>query len=219
MHDRYVKFRDEAQNIHTVFPSLRYIEEGGMPTVVGEITLEDADNNLIDRYKVKIVPSPDYPSRLPLAYETGGRIPNNIDWHVYPQGHCCVMSQPAEILLCKQKITLAVYIKEHLIPYFFNQKHRELQGYFLRECAHGAIGNIDFFKEILHASDYSEVVKALTFMLTNKGPSRTDFCFCGSGKKYRKCHREAYRRLREFSNEELSHFCNMAKTVNQTARQ
>ncbi|GAB2562164.1 SEC-C metal-binding domain-containing protein [Spirosoma aerophilum] len=197
-------FRQESININDHFPSLNYSEEeNGLPFIYGNIPLHDTEGELIDNYSVKIVPTDEYPSKLPFVFETGGRIPINIDWHVFSDGHCCLMPFPQETLTCKKGIKLANFIEKEVVPYFYNQKHRELYGYFLKERSHGNKGHTEFFQDKFNSTDPMLIAKGLRYIAQHKEPKNTDKCFCGSGSKYGKCHRQVFRELSLFSEQEL----------------
>lgn len=147
-----------------------------------------------------------------MVYEIGGRLPINIDWHVYESdGHCCIKAFPEEVLICKSGITLESFIEEQLRPYFYNQKHREVNGFFLNERSHGVKGNVEFFEEVFKTKNIQIIISGLEFIQLRKEPNRVQTCFCGSGKKYRKCHQKTYRTLHLFSDEELKFWINFLK--------
>lgn len=204
MSEGFQLFKNEAVNIQEHFPGLRYSEsQENSPEVLGEIILADGEGVFIDKYEIKITPTTTYPLTFPLVFETGGRIPINVDWHVYDDGHCCIKTIPEEWLICKRGINLSGFIEKQVIPYFFNQKHRELHGYFLREHSHGPKGLVEFFEDQFKTKDINVILNGLSFIRGRREPSRVGTCFCGSGQKYRKCHRETYRSLKEFNNVQL----------------
>ena len=208
----YEIFKKEAELVQLEYPGLTLDvdDKDGAPCITGIIQLENDTGIIIDNYKVKIVAIPNYPTRFPHVFETGGRIPINIDWHVYPDdGHFCISSIPEEILTCREGIILPTFIKNHLEPYLFHQKYREDNGFFLHERPHGNKGNIQFFTDIFKTNDLGVIVKYLSFIKLRKEPNRVNLCFCESGEKYRKCHRQIYRRLSEFTNQELDSFISM----------
>lgn len=191
-----ILFQNEATCIGDYFPALTYaVTENSHPYVIGSIELADERGGIIDRYQVKIVPTKDYPSKFPYVYELNGRIPINIDWHMFPDGHCCIKAQTEEILICNQGLTLAGFIETEVIPYFFNQKHRELYGYFLQERPHGQKGNLEFLYQVFRTTDKLVIRRCLLFISKRQEPNRVSICYCGSGEKYRKCHRDTYRLL------------------------
>jgi hypothetical protein len=205
-------FKKEAESIQNEYPGLMLDidAKNATPSISGIIQLEDEKGSFIDSYKLKIVPTTDYPNQFPNVFEIGGRIPINIDWHVYPDdGHCCISSIPEEILICKNGISLNSFIENQLKPYLFNQKYREVHGFFLKERPHGNKGNIQFFIEVFQTNDLTTIVKWLIFIRQRNEPNRVSKCFCGSSQKYRKCHRKTYRTLSAFTNQELDYFIDM----------
>lgn len=200
-------FREEATYINKTFPGLSLIEKAGEPIVVGEHALIDSNEVFHTTYSIEIHAVPEYPFRFPLVFETAGRIPRNIDWHVFEvDGHCCLKNQPEEILICKGGINLVSFIEKEVTPYFFNQLYREKHGYFLRERSHGVLGQLEFFFDVFGTTDIRKVHQLMTFVNQRVEPGRTEKCFCNSGEKYRRCHREAYRKVVQFSERELSYF-------------
>lgn len=205
-------FKKEAEFIQDEYPGLMLgaDDKSETPCISGIIHLEDERGSLIDSYKIKIVATTEYPSRFPHIFETDGRIPINIDWHVYPDdGHFCISSIPEEILICKNWISLNSFIENHVKPYLFNQKYREIHGFFLKERPHGNKGNIQFFIEVFKTNDLAAIVKSLIFIKQRNEPNRVSQCFCGSRQKYRKCHRETYRILSAFTNQEIDTFIDL----------
>lgn len=203
----FIKFRVEATNIQEIYPKLMYAEtEKNVPYIHGELELKDENGLLVDSYFIKMQPTPEYPSCFPHVFETNGRIPVNIDWHIYTDGHCCIKSIPEEIFICRKGITLHQFIQNEVVPYFFNQKYKELHGYFLNERSHGDKGNLEFFMDIFQTNDLKTIKTAIELNISKKEYSKVAKCFCGSGRKYSKCHRKAFRTLNVYSAIELKYF-------------
>lgn len=200
-------FKEEALKISDPYPGLSLIERVGKPIVAGELLLLDNDGVLQDKYAIEIQSVPDYPLKFPLVFETGGRIPRNIDWHTFEtDGHCCLKNQPEEILICRRGIDLESFIEKEVKPYFFNQAYRERYGYYLQERSHGLLGQLEFFFDLFRTKNLLELYRLMMFVRRGAEPSRSEKCFCGSGEKYRRCHREAYRTMCEFTDTEIGHF-------------
>jgi hypothetical protein len=67
------------------------------------------------------------------------------------------------------------------------------------------MGEYEFYSRILKTgSDIRKTVEALMLLGKGKKPGRTEACFCGSNKKFRKCHRAAYDRLLVLGEERLN---------------
>ena len=121
VNNSHLIFKKEAEFIQNEYPGLM-LDGDDMsiaPSISGIIQLEDAKGFFIDSYTIKIVPPADYPNHFPYVFETGGRIPINVDWHVYPDGHCCISSIPEEMLICKNGINLRSFIENQVKPYLY----------------------------------------------------------------------------------------------------
>lgn len=201
-------FLAEAHDVVDSYEKLQLAKKNEKVIVSGELDLVDEQGNYHDTYSMEIHSVSNYPNRFPLVYEIGGRIPRNIDWHVFESdGHCCIRTVPEEIFACRKGINLIDFVKNEVEPYFYSQTFRRLNGYFLNERAHGLLGDIEFFSEILETKDIREMAQWLYFILQRKEPNRVaKKCFCGKNVMYRHCHRKAYRKLAAFNDKELEYF-------------
>jgi len=78
-----------------------------------------------DYYLIKIEFPQSYPDVPPITEEIGGRIPKNIDHHVYPDKTLC-LGPPIKVLLkFKKEPTLLNFIENLLIPILYWHSHRE----------------------------------------------------------------------------------------------
>lgn len=188
--------------------------EDGVPTLTGELPLKDENGEQIDSYQIRIVCSPNFPQSFPKVFETEKRIPLNIDWHVFPDGHACLCTWPEETLFCQAGITLGSFLNDHVVPYYFNQKYREINGFFLQERAHGSKGSIDFFKEKFRTNNLRSIFNWLGYIKSNPEPNRTNDCFCGSGEKFRKCHRSEFREFKKLPTETIEQFIHLIRRAN-----
>lgn len=192
--------------VRELFNFKYYENSQGIPELKGFLPLVSVLGELIDSYQIRIVCSSEYPLRFPLVYEVGGRIPINIDWHVHGDGHACICSIPEEVILCSNGINLKDFIEDQVKPYFYNQKYREMNGFFLKERSHGLKGNIEFFQEVFKTKNLYHIAKTLHYIKSNPEPNRVQNCFCGSGNKYRSCHREVFRMFKKLPNQNLNFF-------------
>lgn len=137
----HIEFEKQVNEALLVFPSLSFMEKDGIPRVKGQIDLLSSDGAFIDQYDVEIVATERFPKTFPYVFETGGKIPTNYDWHVYEtDGHCCIKTNPEEMIICNRGITLVGFIEKEVKPYLFNQTFRRLNGYFYQERSHGLKG-------------------------------------------------------------------------------
>lgn len=200
----YELFRYECKDVKVLHTGL-HLEETleGLPALSGILSIKNG-TEIIDTYSVKIIPQPDYPNRFPSVFETMGKIPNNIDWHVFSDGHFCLCTIPEELLKCKKGFSLFDFIETEVKPYLFNQTFRREYGFFNHERKHGFEGELDSYMEILGMNNIMDIALFFNFLIKRNEQSRTEKCFCGSGKKYRHCHRFQYRLFDELSDAELT---------------
>lgn len=197
-------FDDEVAEIIKLYPKLHVINKEGKIILSGEIELFDLDGDIVDSYQLEICPSPEYPYMFPLVYERGNKLPVNIDWHVYEGlGNCCIKIPPEEELICKDGLTLKKFLEEQLLPYLFNQTFRRENGYYINERPHGVLGLFDYYGQILGTDDRKKIITLLGNILFKPEPNRVSLCFCGSGEKYRRCHRAAYQLLSKLKKDNL----------------
>lgn len=186
----------EIQEVLNLFPKLKGYKENGKDVLEGIIEIIDSEGFIWDSFQVKIKITDEYPYRFPLLFEIGDRIPKIADWHIYTNQACCLTVEPNERLVCKKGIRLITYIREWVIPYLANQAYRIKFGHYAgSEYSHGVGGNIEYFKELFNEGSLPRVLDYLKYAITNPKPQRTSECFCGSGIKYRKCHKYAFEEL------------------------
>ncbi len=180
----------EIQEVLNLFPKLKGYKENGKDVLEGIIEIIDSEGIIWDNFQVKIHITDEYPYRFPILFETGDRIPKIADWHIYTNHACCLTVEPNERLVCSKGIRLITYIQEWVIPYLANQAYRIKFGHYAgKEYSHGPYGNIEYFKELFQEDQVNKIVEFLHYAIEKPKLPRTSECFCGSGKKYRKCHK------------------------------
>lgn len=205
-------FISEVKKLNLIFFDLFLDEESSC--ILGTIHLPDEEGNFIDSYNIRIEINSDYPNSLPLVYETEQRIPKNIEWHVFPDGHCCIVTPPEESIICRRGFTLEEFIIKLVLPYFHNQLFREVNGFFLNERSHGNKGIKEYFISRFGTKNITQISDWLLFIAKRKEPNRIANCFCGSKKKYRKCHRDLFRELTLLSTKELIYYSKLLEDFN-----
>lgn len=205
----YTIFEKEAIAVIEKHKELSFKIIDGIPCVYGFINLIDENGNIEDTYQIEIKATLNYPYRFPELFETGGRIPKNIDWHIFENtGNCCIASPPEEIIICNSGITLISFIENQVRNYFYSQIFRNQNGYFLKERSHGSKGWIEFFEETFMTDNIFNIEFGLNQIIEGKKIDRVSICFCGSGKKYRKCHKKSYDILSKLTLDNVQSFMN-----------
>ena len=205
--DGYTLFEEQSTAVTEKYKELSYKKENGIPCVFGSLVLTNDEGGVEDIYQIEIKAVADFPNRFPEVFETGGRIPRNVDWHIFEQtGNCCIASPPEEIIICNNGITLLSFIDNQVKNYFYSQIFRNQNGYFLKERSHGNKGWIEFFEETFMTDNIFNIEFGLNQIIEGKKIDRVSICFCGSGKKYRKCHKKSYDILSKLSTDNIKLF-------------
>lgn len=187
------------------FPKLQLHESNdGKYILRGELDIVGSDNKHWNTFTIEIHHTDLFPKRFPRVFEISNKIPPIPDWHVNSDKSCCIKVLPEEIIICHSEITLTSFIKDHVLPYFFNQTHRMIEGYYVNgEYSHGIEGIYEAYKKILNLEGYRKIAELLIEVSRTNRPNRTNLCFCGSGKKYRYCHRDSCDKLFFFEQKDL----------------
>lgn len=212
----YTLFKEQATAVIEKYKELSLKNEGGIPCVFGSLVLMNDESGVEDIFQIEIKAVADFPNRFPEVYETGGRIPRNVDWHIFEQtGNCCLASPPEEIIICNSGLTLLSFIDNQVKNYFYSQIFRNQNGYFLKERSHGSKGWIEFFEETFMTNNIFNIEFGLNQIIEGKKIDRVSMCFCGSGKKYRKCHKKSYDILSKLSLEHIHYFLHSLRETNE----
>lgn len=173
---------EEINDVILNHPGLGY--DVNKNTLEGEIYLPDGDS-----YEV-LIDLNVYPSLFPTVYETEGRIPRKLDRHIYTEtGSCCFTTRAQSQVLLKTKITsLLKFIDEILVKYLENNTYYELNGnYYGQEYSHNIEGIIEGYMDILKLENILKTIEVIKEVLLNKSLKIHQDCYCGSGRRLRKC--------------------------------
>jgi hypothetical protein len=146
---------------------------------------------------------------FPLVKEIGGRIEKILlqgkankpaDVHVNPNGAICLCPKPEEKRRFPGKVDLPKFIQELVIPYFYALHQFEKTGKWAwGQYSHGCLGIMEYYSEHGNNGDsrlLEDCITALGVAPGTKLNKNAQFngherCFCGSGKKFKKCHNKA----------------------------
>ena len=161
-------------------------------TLLGEIDIFDNNDNYYSSYEIKIAIPKGYPHVFPSVCETGGRIPRIADRHINnDEGDCCVCVLQEADIRAKRGITILDFINEYVIPFFANQIYYEANGEWANgEYKHGLAGILQYYCETFETQDIKVILKGIDIYLKDN-TKPYERCFCGSGKKIKRCHRKA----------------------------
>jgi hypothetical protein len=187
--------KSEIDQVLKSYPALRYdMEENAL---IGKLFIGQFDS-----YSVKIELN-NYPPRLPLIFETDGRIPKLANRHIYTDsGSCCITTDAKAQILLKTKVRgLNAIIEMLVIPYFQNNSYYEIEKkYFTTEYAHDYKGVIESYQDILEITDNYAISLLIRSRVIGNKLKIKDQCYCGSGLPLKKCkagrHDQCYRNFK-----------------------
>jgi len=188
----------DINEVLELYPKLRSYEEAdGTHSLIGEIDIFDASEIYHGSFDIRVKSTKDYPYSFPDLYETKGMIAYEEDMHMYKDGRCCVAIMQEEEIRAKKGITLKEFLKEFTIPFFANQLYyKNCNSWANGDYKHGLEGILQYYQELLNEVSLEKVISELNNVLVvnQKGFEK---CFCGSGKKYKKCHRNTHLELKK----------------------
>jgi hypothetical protein len=180
--------RQEYNDLRSKYTKLLRPEKVGEGFVIkGSIDVIDADGGYWDTYDVSILIPAGYPLEIPILIETSKKIERHEDWH-NRDGICCLSTNAKMYSVLGKNMTLFNWLEKFAHPFLANHVFRIKTGnYANNEFDHGTKGIIQGYCEIFNFTNEFEVIERLSLICGNKKIGRNDLCFCGVGKKYKKC--------------------------------
>lgn len=186
-------------------PKLQAERSGTDILISGTYLLYEADGvarpgGPITTFDVSIVLSSCFPREEPKVFEVGGRIPRIADRHVNPAGDCCITIWE-HWLASAEDLSFAAFMTGPIHEFFIAQYvYEQTARWPFGERAHGAVGLVEAYAELLGIQPDKTTVVAYLRLLTSDWPKGHCSCPCGSNKRLRHCHRDElmalHRRIR-----------------------
>jgi hypothetical protein len=127
---------------------------------------------------------------MPSVWETGGRIPREMDRHVFVDGSLCLGAPLALWIQLRGDHSIERVIDGPLRSFLIgNSLVEEGEPWPHGERAHGAAGLLEHLGELIGTSDPQAVGRFLIKLLDKKVRGHR-LCPCGSGLIIRKCHKD-----------------------------
>lgn len=165
--------------------------------ITGTFPVLGADQEIIDRFRVRIELPSSYPRDLPIVRETGGRIPWTEDRHINPDGTACAMMPEERYRVWPTGSTLRDFLDGSLRNFFLGQLARERgDPWPFGEWSHGEQGFLEFVYSELETTDRDLVVRFMLVVSKDQVNFRVR-CPCRSGRLIRECCKVKIMRLRQ----------------------
>jgi len=199
-------FEKDFDFIREYFPKLsfRWNTELKSWLIFGDLDICDAQGNYWETFDIVILFPKSYPYCVPIVIEKSKIIPREIDWHISPEGICCIDFKHSLAIQAKRGINVKVFIENKVYSYFANQLYKMREGkYASGEYGHHFNGTVQFYVEDLGFSSELVMRDVLTVVARGESTGRNDGCPCGSGKKIKHCHLRAIEALKSLGKDLL----------------
>ena len=187
------KIDNDLEEVLEMFPKMDLTVENKFKVLCGEVDIFDSANIYIESFNIKVIIPPRYPYQFPRLFEIGNKFEHVPDRHISEDGSCCVCSLQEENLLSQRGMTIKNFFLKYVLPYLANQLYFDSQGKWANgDFDHGDLGIFQYYSELLKLGNITDVVEFVSVFNVTK-LYRNDACFCGSGKKLKRCHESVYK--------------------------
>jgi hypothetical protein len=196
-----VSAADVKQSLAFEQPYLLVVELQGVVRISGKFVVassnQDTAEGAIDQFDVLILIAKDFPRREPVVFETGNRIPREVDRHCYTNGACCVGVWD-EWRVGNVKPTISAFLEGPVRNFFLSQIYFEIHGRWpFGERSHGDAGIREACVDMLGIRNDPKLIMRYLRVLAGLWPKGHWLCPCGSNRRIRHCHRDALSVLHE----------------------
>ncbi len=150
---------------------------------------------LQDEYSIQILFPTDFPHTIPIVRETSGRIESSADYHNDKEGDGFCLGVPGEInKKIRDNPTFKYFITDIVVPFLYaNTFHERYNKYPWPTRGHCSKGIIEYYQSLFKFKDERVTQNFLLNIAFFKNSiSGHHLCPCGSGKKFKDCHRNEY---------------------------
>jgi hypothetical protein len=111
-------------------------------------------------------------------------------------------------MTCKHGITTRWFLDNVLVPRLAEEYIVNHGGKYGHEFSHGPLGDLEFYCQKFNTHKPAEVMRYLKLILDGGFPKSYEKCCCGSGVKFKKCHRVIFEDLKVLGNKYISYEAN-----------
>ncbi|HET6929287.1 MAG TPA: hypothetical protein VFI45_03115 [Candidatus Acidoferrum sp.] len=180
-------------------PGLRIIPGSADLVMAGrlEFTAEMSGKTRIsDSYEIEIRVHDRFPQKIPVVFETKGRIP--LRYHHLQDGSLCLGSETRLRFMLSGGLSLAAFVERCIIPYLYRYSHLVTCGEApFDDLAHGVDGIKEDLRLLLGLGDAGDVLASVRLLGMKKRLANKEFCPCRSGSRVGRCHHRSLNVLRE----------------------
>ncbi len=182
------KLLQKAQDDIKKYPTLRVVIENQTVFVRGSLQILNKEKTrVIDSFSIEIELPNDFPASIPVLRETAKRIPKIADRHFNLDESACLFVPEEREKYFPKGSSISDFIENCVRPFLVNQSYFEETGEWpLGQRPHGLDGVLEYYREQFGKG--SKEVSDFVIYLGKREIKGHWPCYCGSGKKMRKCH-------------------------------
>lgn len=191
--------RSEIVELLARYDGLRLLPSIGMTTrIAGTLTFSAEGRTspfIEDSYEVSIEVPYEFPDRMGLAWETGGRIPAT--YHKLDNGALCLGSRVRLRLQTAGSPSVLRFVERCVIPYLYGYSHFLKTGKMpFGELEHGELGSLQDLASLLHM-EMGPAIPYCMLATVKRRRANKQPCPCGSGRRLGRCHNRKVNMLRD----------------------
>jgi hypothetical protein len=139
-----------------------------------------------------------FPKRIPLVFETKGRIP--VGYHKLENGALCLGSPIRQRMILADHPTLSGFVEDLVVPYLYNRSYFEKHDCLpVGELEHGSPGLIEDYQQLFGVESGEACLGMLQMLGLKKRNANKKPCPCGSGLRVGKCHNKVLKPFRNLA--------------------
>jgi len=181
------------------YDGLRLFPSSGMTTcIAGTLTFRAEGRTtptIVDSYDVRIEVPDEFPERMALVRETGGRIPAT--YHKLDNAALCLGSRVRLRLQMSGSSSVLRFVERCLIPYLYGYSYFSKTGEMpFGELHHGELGSLQDLASLL-GMEMGSAIAYCTLATMKRRRANKRPCPCGSGRRLGRCHNRKVNVLRD----------------------
>jgi hypothetical protein len=156
------------------------------------------------RFRIEIeFPTP-YDRQLATVREMDGRIPWDINRHMYSDGTACLFLEEEFWWRHPDGVAFETFLGDIVGSFFLAQTYFEKvePRWLFGDRAHFGLGVYHFYAEVFKTEDWRTLHEFLDYI--RRGAKGHWKCPCGSGRRLRDCHKSAFSKIRDSVSAELA---------------
>lgn len=190
--------RSEIAQLLARYEGLRLLPGIGMTTrIAGTLTFRAEGRTtqpIQDSYDVRIEVPHEFPERMALAWETGGRIPAT--YHKLDNAAMCLGSRIRLRLQTAGSPSVLRFVERCVIPYLYGYSHFLKTGKMpFGELHHGELGSLQDLASLL-SMEMGPAIPYCLLATAKRRRANKQRCPCGSGRRLGRCHNRRVNMLR-----------------------